>query len=130
MEILTLKAWGPFLHQLPDGVKMTDLGVSRAITCLPRLIRHLRKNRPDLLISAQSYANVIAIWAHMLAGRPGTLVVTERRAMSAAIAFSNGMRKRLMPLFMRRFYPKADVIIANSEVGAHDLAELLKLHHD
>lgn len=127
VELLTLRPWGPFLGQLPDGVKLTDLGTRRAITCLPRLARHLRKRGPDLLISAQSYANVVAIWAHALAGRPGRLIVTERLAMSAATSYASSIREQLMPMLMRRFYPRADAIIANSEAGAHDLADLLRL---
>jgi glycosyltransferase involved in cell wall biosynthesis len=127
VDILTIKPWGPFLGQIPDGVRLFDLGTGRALTCLPRLASYMRRHRPELIISAQSYANLIAIWAHMLAGHPGELIVTERVSMSAATHYARSLRERLLPSLMRRFYPRADAIVANSQAGADDLAALLHL---
>ena len=127
VDLVTVRAEGPFLDQIPPAVNLVNLDKGRTLAALFKLSAYIKHEQPDAVISAQSYANVVTIWAHILAGRPGKLIVTERLAMSAATAYSRSWRERIMPLLMRWFYPKADAVVANSEAGADDLARFIGL---
>lgn len=124
-ELVTFGQWGPFLRQVSDSVKLVDLGARRTVSSLPKLVSYLRRARPTALVSAQSHANVAAVWARALARVPTKLVLSERLAPLAANSHSNGLRARAMPTLMRRSYPKADAIIANSKGTADELATVL-----
>ena len=92
---------------------------------LPALAGYLRRERPQALLAAMPYANLVALWARRAAGAPTRIAVSERNTLSA---FIHGPQRRgkwrwrhVLPL-IRRLYPQADAIIAVSEGVAEDLA--------
>jgi glycosyltransferase involved in cell wall biosynthesis len=112
---------------------LTHLGVGRAIAAVVPLAKHLRRTRPDILLSFQSYANVIAVLANLLAGRPSRVIVSERTAISqergvyTARRRNNPLKNALLVLLMRVCYRTADGMTANSHDGARDLETVLGL---
>jgi glycosyltransferase involved in cell wall biosynthesis len=79
------------------------------------------------LLSALPHANVVAVWARSLSGVRTRLVVSEHTVPSLSARHAEQRRARMLPLFMRRAYPRADAIVAVSDGAADDLAALLKL---
>jgi glycosyltransferase involved in cell wall biosynthesis len=94
---------------------------------LPALVRYLRDEQPEALVSALNYANVVALWARRLAGVPKRVLVNEQNTVSSSAFNSAKRRQRLVPYLMKRFYPWADYIIGNSQGVAEDLSEVLGL---
>ncbi len=117
----------------PDAPKIVRLSAARALTSLIPLALHLRRTRPDWVISAQNFANIIAVMANLLAGRPSKVIVTERNAVSrergtyAGLLGAGRLKGRVLLLLMRLIYPWADRIAANAGDGARDLAETIGL---
>lgn len=130
VDVVTVKAQGPFLQKIHGDVEVIDLNTRRALTSLPGLANYLRREQPKALISAQYYTNVVAIWARAMARVSTRLVVTERLAASMALTDSHKVKDKLLPTLMRWSYPKANAIVAVSKGAAEDLARMLRLPSD
>ena len=126
-----------FNGQLPSGARVIDLNAGRALTSLVPLVRYLRRERPDVVISGAIQTNVVAVWACRAARVKTRIVLTEHDMLLAVIGsaaqLSTSTRTRLSPFFIRRFYPWADALVAVSKGAAEDLATvtgipLAKIH--
>ena len=106
---------------------MVDLKSKRVLYSLPGLMRYLRRERPKALLSAMDHANVVALWAKKLARAPTRVVVSVHNTTSIATKRAKNMRGRMMPLFIRKFYPWADAVVAVSKGVAEDLLKIAGL---
>ena len=97
VDLVLVQAAGPFMNDLPPGLRVIDLKVSHALTALPGLIQYLRRERPEVVIPAPDIANLIAGWAGLLAGR---------RSHILAINHINVIQNaRNTPKIQEKFYP-------------------------
>lgn len=99
------------------------------------LATYLRDNRPDVMISAMYYANLLAIWGLGLSGVDTRLVVTEHTTLSKNIAARGEQagkrgRWRYLPQLVARVYPRADAIVTVSDGVGDDLVALTGLPRD
>lgn len=122
VDLVLTRATGTYQKDVPQGVRIIDLHAPRIIMALPALVRYLRRERPQALLSALSPTNCLAVWARNLAGVKPYLVLCEHNTLSHASKYTRSKRRQLMPHLMRVFYPKADRIVAVSEGVADDLA--------
>lgn len=123
-DLVLAKAEGPYLKQAPDGVRIVDLNAPRVLFSLPRLIRYLRRTRPDALLSALDHANLVAILARRVAGAPARLVVAVHNTMSLATKHAPTLRGQAIPALARWLYPAADRVVAVSRGVAEDITRL------
>jgi len=128
VDLVLAKAEGPYLAQAPSGVRVVDLGVHRVLASLPKLVRYLRRERPQALLPTLGHANVVALWAKWLSRMPVRVVVREASTVSMSASNALTLRGRVMPQIMRWFYPWADMVIAVSRGVADDLIQTLDLH--
>jgi len=63
VELVLANAKGPYLKELPKDVRVFDLRASHVLFALPKLIRYLRSEKPEILLSSLNHANVVAIIA-------------------------------------------------------------------
>ena len=118
VDLALAVAEGVFLDQLPHQARVVDLRAGRLIGSLIPLTRYLRRERPRVLISSMSHANLVALWAAKLAGRATPVMVTVHNTMSESAGSNGGLEQRLL----RAFYPWATWIVAVSRGAADDLA--------
>jgi len=130
VDLVLAKAEGPYLSQVPKEVRVVDLGARRALCSLPGLVRYLRRERPQAMLSTLNHANIIALWAKKLARVPTRLVVREANTVSVEATNADTLKGKLMPHLIRIFYPWADAIVANSRGVAEDLMKLTDLPPD
>lgn len=130
VDLLTLSARGPFLRQIPSGIRVLELGGERTVLSIPRLVRYLREEGPAALISAQHYANIASVWARLLAGGSTRLILTERVPLMEIASISKPAVRRMLPLLMRWFYPRADAVVAVSDGVREDVQRLLGKRSD
>jgi glycosyltransferase involved in cell wall biosynthesis len=126
-DILVAQREGPNLPAPAAGLHVVDLRAKRVVAALAGLARYLREQSPRALLSALPHANVVALWARALARVPTRVVVSEHTMPKLSASHSEQLRARVLPVFMRNAYPKADAIVAVSEGVARDLAELVRL---
>ena len=127
VDLVLVKAEGAYLKGVPDSLRVVDLDAGRVARSLPALVRYLRRERPDALLSAMNHANILALWARSLARTPARVTISEHNNLSASMQNVPSRRARLMPWLMRCFYPLADGIVAVSEGVADDLASAIRM---
>lgn len=92
---------------------------------VPALARYLRREHPDALLSAASHVNLVAVAAWRLARTPLALVLRASNHPTGNVEAFPPLQ-RLIRLYLRwlarRFYPRADAIVAVSEGVARELA--------
>lgn len=130
IDIVTFQAEETMRSEIPAGAGFVDLGTRRTLTSILSLRSYLRRTGCDILISAQTHANVAAVIATKLAFTGTRLVLTERLALEAAWGLSRGRRDRFLPMLMRLAYPRAAAIVANSSGTADHLARTARLRRD
>lgn len=130
VDLVLAQAEGPYLAEVPESVRLVELNtrhlsIGRTFASLPALVRYLRHQQPEALLSALRRANVTALWARRLAGVPGRVVISEQNTWSPRIQQSTNWYGRMILRLAKRFYPWADAIVAVSEGTADDLAQVL-----
>lgn len=96
------------------------------------LRRYLQAARADVLLSALTYTNLVALWAKQLAGNITPVVVSERIALSVyieSVERCRAWRWRFALPMISHTYAAADGIVAVSEGVSSDLIENAQLSH-
>jgi len=127
MDLVLAQAEGEFLNEVRKPVSIVDLKASRALTSLPALVRYLRNEQPDAMLSVFGYLNIIALWAWRLSGVKTRLFVNEQNTVSLEAGNASSWSSRLTPPLIKRFYPWANGIVVVSQGVRDDLAQLTKI---
>ena len=127
VDFVLVRAEGSFMNQVPTGVRIFDLKSNRVLSSLPSLIRYLKENRPNALLSAQTHVNILALWARFLAKSFTKIVISERNNLTAVARNAAQIKECFRPIVARLFYSRADRIVAVSHGVAEDLAKVTKL---
>ncbi|MEM6930858.1 MAG: glycosyltransferase [Myxococcota bacterium] len=118
VEILLNERTGPHLDNVDDRVSIASLGTAHASRAVPRLVRHLRQHRPDVLVSSLEHANASAVLAGRLAG---VVVLPVVHNMVAPLLHHEGWRIRATAWLAMQAYRHASRVIAVSSAVARDL---------
>jgi glycosyltransferase involved in cell wall biosynthesis len=121
VDLVLTFAEGPFRDQSPPGVRLVDLRGGRMLRTVGPLAGYLRRERPRVLVSSMSHANLVALTAARLAGQGTPVIVTEHNTMSRS-AGQSPLARRLWPILLRSFYPWAASVVAVSRGAADDFA--------
>lgn len=115
VDLVLACAEGELLERVPDGVRVVDLSDGRTprtrlglgLHSTRRLVRYLRRERPQALLSTLTGANLVAVVARALADPRVRLVLREANT-------PDNLRGPLTARAVRRLYPHADAVIAVS----------------
>lgn len=121
VDLVVANAQGALRSEVPEGVRIVDLGVSRMRWALPGLVRYLRRRRPAWIAPTIEDANVVAIIAAKLAGRHTRVMLRIANTLSVMATRSSSLPTRLTFLGVRKLYRRADVLIACSQGVADDM---------
>lgn len=143
VDLLVPDERGPFRDLVPVGVRLVNLSRwwlrlpvirsrkrRKALLMAPAIAAYLRRERPAALLSASHYVNLGALWGRALADTNTRLVISQRTQLSVAITNSKLPllhRRPLLAWMTRRYYPRADAIVAVSDGVADDLAVVAHL---
>jgi glycosyltransferase involved in cell wall biosynthesis len=120
---------GPLVEAVPPGVRVVSLECSHTLNTLQPLVRFLKKEQPDILLSNLGHTNIMAIWAVVLARVRTRIVVTQHNCLSSECA-NRGWRFTVLPLLYRLFLWRAHGIIAVSQGVADDLTKVTGIKRD
>ncbi|WP_295887224.1 glycosyltransferase [uncultured Thiohalocapsa sp.] len=124
LDLLTIRTTSPHLDALPPGVRRIDLGARHSLGAVAALARHLRAERPPVLLAAKDRAGRAAVLARRLAGVPTPIVMRIGTNLSAALAGRHPLVRRLRTAAVRRSWRGIDHIIAVSAGVAADTVEV------
>lgn len=122
VDLLKVRRHGPHLDEVPDGVRVVDLGARHTYACLPALVRYLRRARPAAMLSDKDRVNRTALLARWLAGVPTRLVLSSGTTISIDLATRGVLERWVQRFSMGRLYPLADAVIVTSGGVAEDMA--------
>jgi glycosyltransferase involved in cell wall biosynthesis len=130
VDLVLAKAHGPYLADVHPSIRVVDLDSKRLIFSLISLVKYLKKEKPEVMLSALSTANIIAVVAKLISRLSFRLVISERAVSSVALKDNNLIRSKFLPLLMRLTYRKADAVIAVAQGVADDLVENYNLQRE
>ncbi len=123
VDLVLARAEGPFLSRLDPAVRLFDLRARRMATSLPGLLRYLRRERPEVLLSKTPLADLTALAAkRLLGGRDTRYVITAENDWYAPGVRPDVRQMRLALRLIPLAYPWADGIISVSGGVADSLA--------
>jgi glycosyltransferase involved in cell wall biosynthesis len=124
--LVLVRRKGALLGELPDDVPVVELGAARLATSGMALRRLLRAERPDVLFSTSSSANIPAVAAHRASGARCRLVLSERSTLYRGHGRFHVKQSAVVSL-KRLTYRAADLVTAVSQGVADELADVLGL---
>ncbi len=106
--------------------------IAPEVARIDALQRYIEEHRPDVILSAMPYANLLAIWAKQKSSVNVPVVVSERIALATHCSTPSNARKwrwHHLPELVRRTYPGADAVTTVSTHVADDLRHNIGLDH-
>lgn len=117
--LIMVKKEGPYLAEVPDGVSVIDLKAKRARYAFLKIVRLIRKRRPDVVFSSQGYINLLIAISIPLLPRKTHFIARETNIPS--LVNKQSRYWRLLSLLYRNYYKRFDTIICQSEDMKQDL---------
>jgi len=114
------KIGGALDGSVPEGAQLVQLDVDRLRHALPKLIRYLRREPPDILLSSISPNNAAVLLAKLVTLIRTQFLITQHNTLSREA--NNGGIYRILPLAFRLLLRFADDVVAVSRGVAVDLA--------
>lgn len=128
VDLVLAGSGGALLNEVPEGVRIVELGRSRVATALIPLVTYLKGEKPDVVLSTLEHTNVLALIAAPFA-RSTRVVIREANTASMDTDRSS-TRNRILFEMMRRTYATARRVIAVSEGVAEELQVKMRLAPD
>jgi glycosyltransferase involved in cell wall biosynthesis len=114
VDLVLSQKEGPYLKDVSEKVNIIDLKSSRILFSLFPLIKYLRKEKPDYIISTLTHVNIISIVANKIFKTKAKIVIRQ----ASYFSFS---KNRTVKLIAKLTYKKADKVIALSQQMKADL---------
>lgn len=143
VDLVVPRSDGPYRSQVPAAVRLVVL--DNFLARLPgirsrrglwvasstgALARYLQRVGPDVLLSTSNPANLAALWGRRRAGVAIPVVISVNVNLGAATGVIQPAWGGLLRTLARRWYPRADAVIANSAGVAQDLAAVTALQQE
>ena len=122
VDLVLASAHGPYRNEVPADVRMIDLGASGVLASLPSLVRYLRTERPQVMLSGLDHANIIGLLACAISRTRTRCVISVRCVPTAMYREDRSVRGFSTLQLMKLLYRFADGIIGNSAAVAADLS--------
>jgi glycosyltransferase involved in cell wall biosynthesis len=126
VDLFVTTAQGKLLPQRPKNSRLFVGGGSTKKSILP-FYNYLRQEKPDLLISANLYIDIVSSVVKALAGVPTKHAVTLHTAFSREDYRGKEQLKNIYTQVCTWLYPKADYVVAVSNAVAQDSQDYFKL---
>ncbi|MFH1523482.1 MAG: glycosyltransferase [Chloroflexota bacterium] len=121
VHLLLARAHGQMLVDLPPELRIVDFGQNHVICTLPYLLSYVRTERPGILISFLTHANLVALWAVHLSHTQTKVIISDHIVISRHAEATPGVKEYLLPRLAHIFYRRANAILAVSQGVADDL---------
>jgi len=102
---------GEYIKFLPSDVEIFDLKVDHVTFGLLKLLKLIKKIKPDIVFSTLTHMNIITLLLKSLFIRNIKVIVREATFFSIAYKNSSNLKAKVFPFFIKLLYNKADKII-------------------
>jgi glycosyltransferase involved in cell wall biosynthesis len=124
VDMVLVQGRGTHLSRVPPNVRVVDLQCRRHLTSLLPLVRYLRREQPQVLLSALTHTNLYALAARHLARVHTRVVIRINNTITEELRVARGLVARVIrPWGVRLLYRQADGIIAVSHGAGESLRD-------
>ena len=123
VDLLLARKQGDYLNDVDSDIRVIDLAVTRFWTYFFPLVRYFKSEKPDVMLSATTILNLLAIMTKGLSRSSAHLVVSEHIDIMSFAKKGALQRPKLVKRLIALLYPKADQIVAVSNGAAQSLSE-------
>ena len=121
---------GPLLDRLPAGLRVLDLKGTRTLQDIPRLVRFLRREKPDILLTNVDLKNVAALLAKAISFTSTKVIICQHNPITSSFIADESVLYRYVALAYRLLSPVMSRAVAVSEGVAAELCEVARLPAD
>ena len=118
---------GPLLDRLPAGLRVLDLKGARTLQDIPRLVRFLRRERPDILLTNVDLKNVAALLAKAISFTSTKVIICQHNPMTSSFIADENVLYRYVGLAYRLLSPVMSRAVAVSDGVAAELRRVARL---
>ena len=130
VDLLHVNGKGPHIRSDGENLRVIELGSSHSFTSLRPLIRYLKREEPDALLSDKDRVNQVAIAARWLAGVNTRVILRSGTTITKALENRDLTARITHYLSMRYLYKFADAITTPSTGSAQDLSNFAAIPPD
>ena len=123
IDLLHVRNHGPIIETPHPNLRIVELGTAHSYTSFIPLIRYLRQQKPDVLLSDKDRVNRVALMAVRISGIPVRTYVRMGTTVSENLANRKWFDSSMQRMSMRHLYPMADGVLTPSEGAAEDLSK-------
>ena len=124
VDLVLVRAEGEYLDQVPEAVRVIDLNSHRTVASLLKLLRYIRRERPEVILSALTPTNVVALIAKLLFRKSLRVVVREDTTFTEEFG-SGSSKERWVLRVLKWLLPRADDIVSVSNGVSDDLRDVI-----
>jgi glycosyltransferase involved in cell wall biosynthesis len=125
VELLTLIDRGPLRSLVDEMIRIVPVGAAKLRSAVPGLRRTLQARRPDVLVSAETVPNLVAIAASLMLPRSARplIVVREVGSPSVSIRLDPYRQTRIAYWLVPLLYRFADLVVTLTDGAFRDLSQ-------
>ncbi|MEM7475781.1 MAG: glycosyltransferase [Planctomycetota bacterium] len=120
VTLLAFDGDGEIRDQVPADLKTSDLGCSRVIQGIGPLVRHLKHDRPNLVIAAMFHVGIVASISRSLARSDATLQIRLDCSYKDSQRSISKSKQLVLGSIQRLLLPRANSVIAVSNALAKE----------
>lgn len=127
VDLILISKSGVYFKMLNSNVRLVNLNSKRSILAIPKILIYLYKEKPNVLLSALTHINIIALICKLFFFNSVRVVISERTIISKSTILLNSKYKLIKIFLIKFLYQKADMIIAISNACADDIVNTIKI---
>ena len=104
-------------------LSVIKLNSKRTLFSMIKLSKVIEYEAPDILISAQYYANIASIISNKISKNKTKIIISERNHLTSALTKYSLLKSLLIKFLIKLTYKRADLVFGNSESVCKDLKE-------
>lgn len=121
LKLIVINYVGSLINEIPKDVEVIGLNNKRIRYSLFRISKELLKLKPDYVFTTLGYMNIAIIFIKTILGLKSKIIVREASTPSKYISNLPILQASIYSFLYKRYYPKAEKIIAQCDNMKDDL---------
>ena len=130
IDLVILNAKGAFMELLSPKIKLFNLKRKRSRSALLEVVQYLRKEKPQILLSALDHINILASLGKLFSGFKGALILTVHAPPTATFLLDRSIYGFLFRALTKWSYKRAQVTVGVSNGIINDICYKFKLNRE
>lgn len=119
ITVVTMNAEGELKTSLSESIRIVDFKKKKAIKTIGPLIKYIKSNKPDIILSAKHFINIAVLISNMMLSKKIKVIATVHGQLGTNI------KDIMMKLFIKTIYPLSDCIICVSNGVAEEMSTII-----